>query len=119
MPGSNEELRQRLLGEAQAAMEGMLSDEVVEGLQQGQISLETIERQALAMGRAVGERLTQQMLEEVSQVQQPTPVCPHCGGRLHNKGRKARQMVTQTGISTVQRPYYYCSGCKQGYFPPG
>lgn len=119
MAGSKAEVRQRLLAEGQAAIEAMLSDEVVEQLQQGQVSLETIESQVLAIRQQVGERLTQQMLEEVSEAPQPTPRCPRCGGRMHPKGRKVRQIVTQTGISTVHRPYYYCSGCKQGYFPPG
>lgn len=119
MAESKEAVRQRLLAEAQAAMEELLSEEVIEGLQRGQISLAAIESQALALGRAAGERLTQQMLEVVSEGQQPMTICPHCGGRLRNKGRKTRQVVTQSGTQTVQRVYYYCCGCKQGYFPPG
>jgi uncharacterized protein with PIN domain len=119
MPEPKEELRQQLVAAAVTAMNTVLTDEVLEQLQRGEISLATIEEQAVAMRQAVGETITQQMLSQSAQGQQEAILCPGCGGRMQNKGDKTRQLVTRAGDSTVTRRYYYCRHCKQGYFPPG
>lgn len=119
MAEAKEEVRQRIIADAVAAMDELLTDEVLEQLQRGQISLATIEEQALAIRQQVGERITQQMLSQAAQGQQGGVVCPGCGERMQNKGDKTRQLVTRAGNSTVTRTYYYCRHCQQGYFPPG
>jgi uncharacterized protein with PIN domain len=119
MPEKTEELRQRLVAEAVTAMNTLLTDEVLEQIQHGQISLIEIEDQALAIRQQVGEKITQQMLRQAAQGQQKAVLCPACGERMRNKGHKTRQVVTRTGTSTVTRTYYYCRHCKQGHFPPG
>ena len=119
MPEKKEELRQRLVAETVATMNTLLTDDVLEQLQQGKISLTKIEEQALAIRQQVGERITQQMLSQAAQGQQGAVLCPACGGRMQNKGRKTRQVVTRSGNSTITRTYYYCRHCPQGYFPPG
>jgi hypothetical protein len=119
MPEEKEALRQQMVADAVAAMNSLLTDEVLGQIQRGQISLAEIEERALAMRQAVGEAITQQMLSQTAQGQPAAVLCPGCGGRMHNKGNKTRQIVTRTGTSTVTRTYYYCRHCQQGHFPPG
>jgi len=119
MPETKDELRKQFVAEGVAAMNTLLTDEVLEQIQRGEISLTAIEKQALAIRQQVGEKITQQMLGQASQGQQGAVMCPACGERMRNKGHKTRQVVTRTGTVTVTRTYYYCRPCQQGYFPPG
>lgn len=47
------------------------------------------------------------------------PVCPDCGGRLHDEGMHDRTLVT-VGNETVvlQRDYATCTACDRRLFPP-
>lgn len=45
--------------------------------------------------------------------------CPECGERGQNKGKKKREIQHREGAFEVNRAYYYCPSCKQGFFPPG
>ena len=45
--------------------------------------------------------------------------CPECGGRVENKGKKKKTVQHREGTVEVNREYYYCPSCKQGFFPPG
>jgi uncharacterized protein with PIN domain len=47
------------------------------------------------------------------------PVCPTCGGAVENKGKKKRQVLHREGEVQVERNYYYCPACRQGFFPSG
>lgn len=119
MAETKEELRQQLVGEAVAAMNTLLTDEVLEQIQREQISLTEIEEQVFAIRQQVGEQITQRLLDQATQGQSGEVMCPTCGERMQNKGHKRRQIVTRTGSNTVTRTYYYCRHCQQGYFPPG
>jgi hypothetical protein len=48
------------------------------------------------------------------------PVCPACGGPLHDQGSRERTIVT-TGNEPVRlkRDYATCARCGSGLFPPG
>ena len=45
--------------------------------------------------------------------------CPHCGGPTQNKGQKGNQVESRVGGVQLERAYYYCPRCQQGFFPPG
>jgi hypothetical protein len=45
------------------------------------------------------------------------PVCPGCGGVVEHKGQKKRQVLHREGEVQVERDYYYCPACRQGFFP--
>jgi hypothetical protein len=47
------------------------------------------------------------------------PTCPHCGRVVQNKGRKQRQVLHREGQLRLDREYYYCPACQQGFFPSG
>jgi uncharacterized protein with PIN domain len=70
------------------------------------------ERQVL-VGGLVGELASQPGGE-------PEPLCcPECQGPLQNKGKKARSVLHREGEVQLERDYYYCPGCRRGFFPPG
>lgn len=61
----------------------------------------------------------QRALEEIIAIQQETPTtCPMCGGKLRNKGKRTKRIVTLRGETEIERSYYQCEGCNKGYFPP-
>ena len=47
-------------------------------------------------------------------------VCPNCGARLEQKGKKKRKLQTRGGQEVeLEREYGVCPQCGQGIFPPG
>jgi hypothetical protein len=107
MPEKKEEPQQRLVAEAVAAMNSLLTDEVLEQIQRGQIRLTAIEEQTLAIRQQVGERITHQKRSQAVQGQQGGVICPECGGQMQNKGNKrARSSSGQAtarlrGVTTI------------------
>jgi uncharacterized protein with PIN domain len=60
------------------------------------------------------------LLEELAseaEVAALDPACPKCGGAVENKGKKKRQVLHREGEVQVERDYYYCPACRQGFFP--
>jgi predicted RNA-binding Zn-ribbon protein involved in translation (DUF1610 family) len=49
----------------------------------------------------------------------PGPKCPECGKEMRYKGLKDRGLATSVGEIELERAYFYCPDCKQGFFPPG
>jgi hypothetical protein len=48
------------------------------------------------------------------------PVCPGCGAPLQRRGQHPRTLTARGGGTLrVERPYYTCSACGTGLFPPG
>ncbi|MEO5344038.1 MAG: ISKra4 family transposase, partial [Gammaproteobacteria bacterium SHHR-1] len=43
--------------------------------------------------------------------------CPHCGKRLSRKRVDSKRINTLQGPLVLERPYFYCSCCKQGFHP--
>lgn len=47
-------------------------------------------------------------------------VCPNCGARLEQNGKKKRKLQTRGGQEVeLEREYGVCRQCGQGIFPPG
>jgi len=47
-------------------------------------------------------------------------VCPTCGRPLQRRGQHPRTLTARGGGTLrVERPYYTCSACGTGHFPPG
>ena len=111
MTSSRDELKAKLLTKAEAAIDALLQDE---RLHEG-MTLSEIE-QLVGQPEAA---FRQAALEEIIAIQQPTPTsCPLCGGKLENKGKRSKQVVTVRGETTIERTYYRCQQGGRGYFPP-
>jgi NADH pyrophosphatase NudC (nudix superfamily) len=106
-----EELKAKLLAQAEAAIERLLSDERLNE----QMTLSDIE--AVVGGSEADFR--QRTLEAIIAMQQDSPrTCPACGEVLRNKGKRTKRVVTLRGETEVERNYYQCEHCRTGYFPP-
>lgn len=111
MASNRDELKAALLARAEAAIEQLLKDERLH------------ERMTLSEIEAVvgppEATFRQAALEEVIALQTSSAkTCPLCGGALANKGKRPKQVVTVRGETTIERTYYHCQRCEQGYFPP-
>jgi uncharacterized protein with PIN domain len=109
-----EKLKARLMVEAEEAISRM----VAEAADKGRLTITDIERLARKTGEQVMEKVTQALVDEESQ-EQENNLCPQCGEKMHRKGLKGRDLITETGEIRVERGYYYCKSCRTGIFPPG
>lgn len=108
------DLKARLLKELEAVIDQLLVNKPAPE----EITLRYAEQTAVAAGEKVKEVLVQELLEEHWEPPQIV-TCPGCGQRLAMKDYRCRQVVTEAGEVRVRRAYYYCEGCKRGFFPPG
>jgi NADH pyrophosphatase NudC (nudix superfamily) len=111
MSTNRDELKAKLLGQAEAAIDKMLSDERLNE----QMTLSDIEA---VIGVSEAD-FRQRALEEIIAMQQEsTKTCPLCGSQLRNKGKRKKRVVSLRGETGVERNYYQCERCQKGYFPP-
>lgn len=113
MPLNKAELKVKLLAAYEAQLDKQLTNLNEE------LSLDEIEDIALDARRQVSEDITQALVNHQSKRIQPDEYCARCGGRMRNKGRKRRRVLTRSGEVEVERTYYYCETCQTGHFPPG
>jgi len=110
---NQEEVRTKLLAEATAAIDRMLEKAAGKRLKMREIvalALESGQQIETAIGGTLGQG---------SEAPEPTaPLCEQCGGVMHHKGRRRRDIVTEAGETRLERTYYYCAACKVGRFPP-
>ncbi len=111
MSKKKEDLKAQLLAQAETTIDKILSDERLSE----KMTLSDIE--SIVGGSEADFR--QRVLEEIIAIQQETPTtCPMCGGKLRNKGKRTKRMVTLRGETEIERSYYQCEACNKGYFPP-
>lgn len=108
-----EELKARLLGEAEAIINEIVGQE---GANQPR-TLDEIEQAALKAGQQVKASVLAGLVGNATGTT-VSDTCPHCGGRLRAKGKRPKWVVTQAGEVQVERDYYYCERCQTGFFPP-
>ena len=114
VPENYEELKARLMREAEEAIDQMLG----EAEDKGRLTITDIEKLARKTGEQVMGEVTQALVDEESN-QPESNVCPHCGKKMQHKGLKGRDLITETGEVRLERGYYYCKSCRTGLFPPG
>lgn len=114
---TEDELKARMKAKADAEIEKLFATK--KGPHE--ITLSEIERAVFQTGEAIKAELTAGLTAQVSQEEPavPGPACPNCGQEMHYKGKKSKQVVTETGTVTLERAYYYCETCRSGLFPPG
>jgi uncharacterized protein with PIN domain len=106
-------LKARLMAEAEEAIDRLLGGK----REQEELQLSDIERLVRTAGEQVMERFTNEIVAEEAQSVE-SRICPECGQKMRYKGRKARDLVTETGEVRLERAYYYCPRCQKGFFPP-
>ena len=116
MKKNREQLKDEFIGEAEE-----LFDELMEWDEETQKpNLTQIEEIVLELRKRFGEQLAQKMIMRQAERQPAEKVnCPECKREMETKGMKDNQVETRIGNLKIERGYYYCPDCKQGFFPPG
>ncbi len=114
---ADDELKAQIKAQAEAEIEQLFAEKQAPDA----ISLSEIEQLVQRAGEAIKAELTAGLVEQVNRQEAsvPGPHCTGCGQEMHYKGKKPKQVVTETGEVTVERAYYYCKACQRGHFPPG
>lgn len=88
--------------------------------EQAEISLTELEEKVAALQPKVMGLLLESLVALRGTGQEaPGPKCPECGREMRYKGLKERDLATSVGEIDLERAYYYCPECRQGFFPPG
>lgn len=113
---SDEELRTRLLSEAEKAIDKVLADRPAAD----KITLRDIERLAVRAGAEVSAGVQQALGVEGSQrYSSQVQMCEKCGALMQRRGQHSRQVITEAGASPLERTYFVCPGCGHSFFPLG
>ena len=115
MPDKNAELKARLKAESEAAIEQLLASRKTPA----EASLADIEQVVRAASQQFEQALTAELLAASAAELPAWPTCPQCRQKMKNKGKRRRRVVTETGEVEIERHYYHCATCGQGFFPPG
>jgi hypothetical protein len=80
----------------------------------GQVS-ETVWTLRLQLTSGVAETIAQHTHQE--EQQRPHMPCPTCARGLTARGLVHRCVETMVGTIELERPYFYCLGCRAGTYP--
>jgi len=115
MPEKDTEVKARLMAEAEATIDQLLATRKAPA----EVSLADIEQVARAAGQQLAQAVTAALVRASAAELPAWPNCPQCGGKMKNKGKRRRRVVTETGEVELERDYDHCAACGQGIFPPG
>jgi uncharacterized protein with PIN domain len=115
MPDPDADLKARL----QAATEAAIAKVLAERKLPAEATLADIERVALEAGHEIEQAIAEALAQESAASLPAWPNCPQCGRKMKYKGKRSRRIVTEAGEVEVERAYYHCANCHQGFFPPG
>jgi len=114
MPMSQEELKAKVLADAETVVTAMLKD----GRVNGAMTLSEMEVVVGKMGDQLVQQVMQRLVEQTQEVEGER-TCGECGEKLRYKGRKKKRVVTLRGEVELERAYYVCRACGTSVFPPG
>jgi uncharacterized protein with PIN domain len=105
-----------MMAEAERLIEKMLDwDEVTK-----KPTLSDIEEEVLVARKEFGQVAVETLIGGQAE-KRPVPgaKCEECGAEMQYKDTKGTTVESRVGEVRVERGYYYCAECKQGFFPPG
>ncbi len=116
------ELRQRLHEHFDEWLDGLEARMNKEEEKQEQASgpnLEQLAQEIFALRQELTGRVSEEFINHKYQeaLEQKTASCPGCGRRLWARGPHQRTVETLVGTITLERPYFYCVSCQEGFYP--
>lgn len=114
MSTKRDNLKAKLLAEAEAAIDKMLSDERLSE----HMTMSEIESVVGVSEVDFRQRVLKEIVTMQEEKDKATTTCPLCGKRARNKGQHSKRLMTLRGEVEMKRAYYYCKTCQKGFFPP-
>jgi Uncharacterised protein family (UPF0236) len=93
-------------------------DALEETMKEGSPSLDALTRAVLVRRQELTAQVTEVLIRQrhaQTLVQKNAP-CPQCGRLLPARGLVSRTVETLVGEVSLERPYFYCLECKQGFY---
>ena len=83
-------------------------------------NLTQFENEIMAARKEIGIEMMRAMLQgEPAGTPIEAPMCAKCGKAMENKGKRPQVIETRVGTIQIERTYYACPECGEGFFPPG
>jgi len=83
-------------------------------------TLTQIEEVILKLRKQLGQRMAEVVLEgQETRNPVPGPECATCQEEMGYKGMKETGVESWLGLLDLERGYYYCNHCREGFYPPG
>ena len=111
MSNKKDELKAKILAEAEASIDQMLSDKRMSE----RMTITEIEDVIGELEKDFRQRVLREVVDEQAD---ESVSCPECGGKLRNKGKHSKRFVTLRGETDLERTYSQCEDCGKGIFPP-
>src|SRR5215212_5672953 len=105
--------RQRLIEEMLARYRQILERRLPLGPQK----LDQIEQAVEEISQELERELEQRILDEQKCPPENRACCPRCDASARFRGWEARFLLTRHGERRLNRRYYYCGACREGFAP--
>ena len=94
-------------------------DTLEEAVTEKSLSLDALARKVLAQRQELTSMVTEALVQwrHRQALDQKTAPCPQCGRLLPAWALVPRSVETLVGEVSFERPYFYCLGCKRGFYP--
>jgi hypothetical protein len=94
-------------------------DTLEEAVTEKSLSLDALARKVLAQRQELTSMVTEALVQRRHRqaLDQKTAPCPQCGRLLPARALVPRTVETLVGEVSFERPYFYCLGCKRGFYP--
>src|SRR5690349_18303345 len=86
-------------------------------LEQDPQTLDQIEQLVEEVGVEMDRALEERLLQRPAGPPENQARCPFCPGYGRYRAVHPRTLLTRHGERTIQRRYYYCALCRQGFAP--
>ena len=82
-------------------------------------TLSQIEDELVVLRGELSQHMAEIVLEG-QEVRRPAQkmACPLCQAEVQDKGLKKVVIESRVGLLEIERVYYYCPQCREGFFPP-
>jgi hypothetical protein len=94
-------------------------DSLEESVREVPPSLEVLTRAVLVRRQELTAQVTEALVRQrhSQALEEKNAPCPRCGRLLPTRGLVSRTVETLVGEVAVERPYFYCLKCRQGFYP--